>query len=222
MVIGDIDIKTALSTIYQEFNHLEAEPGVEIRPVIAEPVQEGVRRVEIKRPGTISLLALAAKHPGFPSAGWFTTMLALKVLAGNPNSILNQKLVDTGLVSNISTSLEPSKDTNLAILSFTLGAKITHAKLEEQVMAIVRSVTESDIKKQHKALIARTLSDELFNRDSSTDIAAELTEYVSSGDWTSYHCTKTILENITPKDIKKELERLFEPNNLTIGTYSSF
>jgi zinc protease len=222
MIIGDVDVRTALDTVYQEFSHLEAEPGVEQRPQIIEPKQEGIRRVDIKRPGTVSVLAIAAKHPGFPSVSWFTTMLAFKLLAGNPNSILNQKFVDSGLVSAISTSLEPSKDTNLATLSFTLGSKISHSKLEEQVLSVINSVTEADIKKQHKALIARTLSDELFIRDSSVDIAAELTEYVSSGDWTAYNRTKDILESITPKAIKTELARLFQSDNLTIGTYRSF
>jgi zinc protease len=222
MVIGDIDESVALETIYHEFNHIEAEPEVEKRPWIIEPKQEGIRRIDIKRPGTVSILAIAAKHEGFPSKAWFTTMFAIKVLAGNPNSVLNKKFVDTGLVSHIISSVEPTKDINLATLSFTLSPKTTHQKLEEQVLRAILSVTEADIKKQHKALIAKTLSDELFSRDSSVDIAAELTEYVSSGDWTAYNRTKSILEGITPKDIKNELSRLFDSNNLTIGTYSSF
>lgn len=222
MVIGDIDIKTALDTIYTEFGHLASEPGLAARPAIIEPKQEGLRRVEVKRPGTINLLAIAAKHPGFPSKGWFTTMLALKVLAGNGDSILNQAFVDTGLVSDISISLDPSRDMGIATLSLTLSTKLDHAKLETRVLAAIAKVSEADIKKQHKALIARTLSDELFNRDSSASIAAELTEYVAAQDWSAYHRTESILTSITAKDIKNELDRLFKPENLTIGTYKSF
>ncbi len=222
MVIGDVDAKTALETIYQEFGHLPAESGVENRPTIKEPRQEGIRRVEVNRPGTISLLAIGAKHEPFPSKNWFITMLTLKFLAGNSDSILNTEFVDTGIVSTIGTSVEPSKDMNMATISFTLTNKINHEKLEEKVFSAIAKIKEADIKKQHKALVARTISDELFSRDSSTNIAAELTEYVSSGNWSAYHDTENILMSITSKDIKDELVRLFKPENLTIGYYKSF
>jgi zinc protease len=222
MVIGDIDLKTTLDTVYQEFSHLEAEPGVEERPVIIEPKQEGIRRFDIKRPGTVSILAIAAKHPGFPSKEWFTTMMALKVLSGSPTSVLIQKFVDTGIVSAINISHEPSKDANLAVLSFILGDKTDHGKLETDVLRAIDEISESDIKKQYKSIIAKTLTSELFNRDSSADIAAELTEYVSAGDWTKYSSTKEILTSITVKDIKNEIKRLYQNNNLTIGTYRSY
>ena len=90
MVIGDIDLKTALQEIADNFAHLEPEPSVETRPIIIEPKQEGIRRFAIQRPGTTNILALAVKHPGFPTKGWYETMIALKLLTDGSTSLLQK------------------------------------------------------------------------------------------------------------------------------------
>ncbi len=221
MVIGDISIELALSEIQEKFAHLTPEPNVENRPIVKEPIQEGIRRTEIVRPGTINMLALGAKHPGFPNTGWFETMIALKLLVDGSDSVLFKKLVDTGLSSGISVSQEPTKDTNIATIYITLTNKINHAKMEVLVRKIVDEIDDNLIKKQLKTIITRTVSDEIFNRDSSLDIAAEFTEYVSAGNWPAYFETEQMLQSITVKQVKERLKELFSDSNLTIGIYKS-
>jgi len=221
MIIGDIELNTALTEVGRIFEHLEAEPGVEIRPVIDEPTQEGTRRVEIVRPGTTNILAFAMKHPGFPSAGWFETMLVLKLLADGPESILQKKLVDTGLAASVTVSQEQTKDENIATLFITLSSKTTHAKIETLVRDLVSTLTPEYIKKNLKNAITKTISEEIYNRDSSLDIAAELTEYVATGDWAKYFETEKTLKAVTIKHIHERAKQLFADTSLTIGVYKS-
>ena len=222
MVIGDIDLKTALNEIADNFSHLEPEPSVETRPVITEPKQEGVRRFAIERPGTTNILALAVKHPGFPTAGWYETMMVFKLLTDGPTSLLHKKLVDTGLASSIEVSQEPTKDTNIATLYITLTSKTTHQKMEDLVLKIIREVDQKFIAKELPGYLTQTLATEAFSRDSSLQIAAELTEFVATGNWENYLKVNESLKAITVSDIKQRLESLFTQNQLTIGTYKSF
>lgn len=221
MVIGDIDTKTTLSEISKQFKQLEPEPGVNIRPVIIEPKQEGIRRVEVVRPGNTNLLAIGFKHPGFPSSDWFETMVAINILASSSDSILNKKIVDTGLASNISAIVAPAKNTNLGTIFVTLTKKTTHQKMESLVLKLINDLPEADIKKRLKSVITKAITEEIFMRDSSLDIAAELTEYVSSGNWPAYIETRNILKSITAKQVKLRIIELFKDSNLTIGNYKS-
>ena len=221
MVIGDIRREEALSQIETIFGSLEAEPGVSIRPVIAEPTQEGIRRVEIVRPGTVNIVAFAMKHPGFPSQGWYETMSVLKLLTDGPDSLLQTKLVDTGLASAVTTSQEPTKDTNIATIFVTLTKKSTHASMETLVRKILSEISDEYLKKHLPTIKTRTISDELFSRDSSLDIAAELTEYVAAGDWSDYFKTEDKLKALTVKQIKSRLAELSKDSALTIGNYKS-
>lgn len=221
MVVGDVDLKSALDEIAKTFADLEAEPGVKIRPEVVEPKQEGLRRVEIVRSGTKNILALGIKHEGFPTAGWFETMLALKLLAGGADSLLQKALVDTGLASSVSYTQEPTKDNNLAILFINLSGKIKHEEMEQKVLEIISQIKDDWLKKHLKTVITRAINSELFSRDSSLDIVAELTEYVASGDWSAYFATEKILKGITTNKIKKRLEHMWTESNLTIGIYKS-
>ena len=221
MVIGDIDRAVALAEIDRLFSPLQPEVGLQMRPVITEPIQEGIRRTEIVRPGTVNVLAIGMKHPGFPSQGWYETNAAIKLLTDGADSLLQTKLVDTGLASTISVSQEPTKDTNIATIFITLTKKSTHASMEAQVRKIVADITEEYIKKHLPTIKTRTISDELFSRDSSLDIAAELTEYVAAGDWSDYFKTEEKLRALSVKQIKQRLNELFLDTSLTIGSYKS-
>lgn len=222
MVVGDIKVKEALDVIAGSFDELEPEPGVNIRPNIIEPKQEGIRRLDIKRPGSTNILAIGFKHPGFPSEGWYETLIALKLIAENADSVLQKKLVDTGLASNVVTSVAPLKDTGLGTISITLTEKTTHHKMEALALKLLREVDEEYIKKHLKTVITKSISDEIFSRESSLDIVRELTEYTSAGEWSSYYETEIIIKKITPKAISNSIKSLFEDNSLTIGSYISF
>jgi zinc protease len=221
MVIGDIEFNEAAEAISEYFGGLLPEPEVKIRPDIIEPKQEGKRTLDIKRPGTTNILAIGFKHPGFPTAAWHETMIALKLISDNADSVLQKKLVDTGLASKVSANIAPLKDASLGTIFITLTEKSDHQKMEKLALKLIREVDFEYIKNNLKTIITKTVSDEIFSRDSSLDIAAELTEYVSAGDWTAYFETEKILKGITAKDIKSRIEMLFEENSLTIGNYIS-
>jgi len=221
IIIGDVSLNTALNETEAIFGHLEPEPTVNDRPIIVEPKQEGIRRVEIVRPGTTNILAIGVKHKGFPTKEWFETGVIFNLLTDGPNSILNKALVDTGLASSVTSLQEPTRDENLGMINIILTKKMDHKKMEDKFMSIVNGIDESYINKQLKTTITKAISSEIFNRDSSLDIAAELTEYVAAKNWTAYFDTEQILRSITAKQIKQRLKEMFEENNMTIGVYKS-
>ena len=221
MVIGDVELEVALKEIADKFEHLEPEQGVSVRPEIIEPKQEGQRRFEIVRPGITNILALGVRHGGFPSKEWFETAVIFSLLTDGPNSILHKLLVDTGLASSVTYSQEPTRDANVGILFVTLTKKINHAKMEAKIMKIIADLDDNYIKKQFKTVLTKAIAGEMFNRDSSLDIAAELTEYVAALDWSDYFNTEKTLRSITVKDIKSRLKTIFAENNTIIGVYKS-
>lgn len=221
IVVGDVSLTSTLDQVANIFGLLEPEPGVNNRPIVVEPVQEGMRRIEIVRPGTTNILAIGVKHPGFPSSGWFESMIVLKLLAGSADSLLNKELVDKGLASSVTSTLEPTKDNNLAILYITLTDKMTHDEMEKHVLEIIRGAKEDWIKKQLKTVVTRAINSELFNRDSSLDIVQELTEYVSAENWPAYFETEKILRGINVKQVHKRLLEMFTDKVLTVGVYKS-
>jgi predicted Zn-dependent peptidase len=107
----------------------------------------------------------------------------------------------------------------LAALTISLAQGIDHAEIEAEVLTKIHSLTVKDITQLVKKTKARMLTSELFDRQSSMRIAAELTEYVSSSSWEAYGDTTATLEAITPKMIYDCIQTSFTNQNMTIGHF---
>lgn len=221
LVFGDADEKTTLDLLAKYFSPLEREDGVEVRPEIVEPKQEGLRRTTVNRSGVTNLLSLGFKHAGFPSDDWFKVLVILNLLAGANDSWLKKELVDKGMVTKVGFSIAPAKDENFSMIQITLSDKLNHKAVEEKVLDLIKNLDYAWVKKQLKTIIARVEADNAQNEDSSIGLASELVEYLSAGDWARYYETEKILQSIKVSDIKPLVEKLFTENNLVIGEYKS-
>lgn len=219
MVVGDIGVESSLKAVKKHFSNLENPSTTIPRLRIKEPKQEGERRVVIRRPSTQNILAIGFKHPGFPSKGWFETIIALDVLAGGEESILHKLLVDTGKASSVSSMVEPASETCLGLLTVNITSKQNLDDIEAQVLQTIKSVTTQSITSLVKKTKVQLITSELFGRDASQKIAQELTEYVASGEWEVYGKTIEILEGITPTAVLERIKTCFAFDQLTIGTF---
>lgn len=218
-VVGDIDIQSALAGIKKQFETLSNPTTPIPRHDIKESTQEGLRRVEIKRPSSTNLLALGIKHSGFPKMDWFQTSVLFNILAGGPDSILHKKLVDTGLASSVDGMLEPTSESNLGMLFITLAPGVEHATIESKVLDIIDTLTTKDIAKLLKKTIQSELTSELFAQGSSLQIAMDLTEYIAAESWETYNKTEEILTTIKPTELIALKNKLFEEAQMTIGYF---
>ncbi len=221
MIIGDVDKETALMETAKIFSQLQLHPEPLSKVSVHEPAQEGIRRTEVVRASNTQVLGIGVKHPGFPSVGWFETMLIFSILADGPDSILYKGLVDTGLATSVQQLQEPTSHMNLGVLEITLSPKSTHASVEAECLKIIRSITKAELIAKLKRAVTQVVASEVYNRDSSLKIAMELTEYVAAGNWEAFFTTESLLRSITVGDIQKRLSALFEENNMTIGVFKT-
>lgn len=220
-IVGDISLKEVLSTIYAEFKHLDND-GLAPRKVIREPKQEGLRRISINRPGITSVLAFGFKHAPMPSVAWYTNLIMLDLLTGGPASILHKKLVDKGLVTSVSGSLEPVSEMGLGYIYVNLPKAADLNKIERLVLKFIKEVTLKEIKKHLKTVVNQFITSEKFERESSLGIIAELTEFIAVGSWEAYFETEKKLRDVSAEDLIKLMKQNFQETNLTIGHYRSY
>jgi zinc protease len=219
MVIGDVDLKTSLSEVKKAFGDIENPSAPIPRFSIREPKQEGIRRVTVERPSSTNILSIGFKQKPFPTKDWFIATIMLDVLASGPESILHRLLVDTAKASGVEAPSAPMSEVFLSTISINLAPKQSHTEIEHLVIEAMKALDKKAIDSLVKKAKAITLTGELFGRQSSMGIAAELTEYVSSGDWRVYADTPNILKSITTKEILECINDSFDPKNLTIGHF---
>lgn len=223
IIVGDISLKEVFAEVVKNFGKIKPNKDLEKERVkIVEPEQEGLRRVVVEREGGNNILSLGVKHAGFPNSDWYATMISLKLLAEGQDSLLSRSLVDSGLATKVSFSINPARDIALASIDISLTDREKIEEVEEKALSLIRNVPEDWLKRQLKPVLARTISSEIFSRDSSLDIVEDLVESVAVGDWTTYFLTEKTLKNLNVKKIKKTIDSLFTESQMTIGVYKSF
>lgn len=219
IIAGDVSEKDMKEMVLKYFASLPISTTLPKREIIREPKQEGIRTTHIKRPTSTQILGIGMKHAPFPTKDWMKTMILFDLLAGGEDSILHKKFIDTGLASHISTSLEPTREQNMAILYITLTPKITHDALFTEILDSMKTLTIQTITPYLKKSIAKELTHEALTHENSLSFVSELVEYVSADAWELFFDSEKILKSITPKDIHAHLHALIAPTNMTVGYF---
>ncbi len=218
-IVGDVSEKEMASEVCKHFGPLRRSLTLKPRTVIREPKQEGSRSIVIKRPSSTNIYALGIKHDAFPTKEWFETMVVLDMLGGSDDSILHKQFVDTGLASQITTSLEPTREKNLGIIYITLTKKSTHASIHTQLRTIIDTLTIATITPYIKKTLAKVIASELSAQENSLSYTAELVEYVSAGAWEQFGNSEKILRDISPQRIKAHMHKIFEESQTITGHF---
>lgn len=218
-IVGDVEESTMLRAVERYFGRIKPSKTFVPRKAVLEPKQEGVRRVDVKRPSARNLLGLGVRHPGFPGVGWFETMLAFEILAGGKESILHKRLVDTGRASVVHGSLEPTFDPNLAVIFITLAPGVQHEDIYADVRQIMSGLTIKEIRDRLKKVIAKTLTAEMSARENSLGLVSELVEYISADAHMHFFETERILKEISAKAVLERIHSLFREDHMVIGRF---
>lgn len=219
IIAGDVTEREMKERVIARFGHLPMSQTFTPRKAFREPKQEGLRTVSVERESARQILALGMKHPGFPTTGWFETMIACDLLAGGEDSILYKTLVDTGKAVCMDIVLEPTYETNLGVLFITISKPGTHDAVYALIRKEIEKLTAATIKPYLKKTIAKVLMQEALERENSLSYVSALVEYVAAGAWEAFFDSEKILKAITAEDILKRIRELTAPRNMTLGYF---
>ncbi len=173
VLVGDIDAASGLELIEKHFGAIPA--GRPLPPLgAAEPLQDGERRVTVRRPGPTSYVLMAfhmpaAGHPDVPAL----TVLDAVLSGGKPpfsftsrpmgrSSRLYRALVDRRLASTVDSRVGLAIDPGLFNLSATARAGVGAREIEEAITAEIEGLRRETVpaeeleraKKQVRAQLA--------------------------------------------------------------------
>jgi zinc protease len=232
VLAGDVDAARAQAMIAEAFGGLPAGPPPP--PVrAAEPVQEGERRVVLRRPGgatayvQLAFHVPAATHPDLPALlvldgllSGFKSAVPFDGNAGGRSSRLYRALVARGLATEVSSGLVPSIDPTLLRIGATVRAGVDPAAVEAAIDAELRRLQDTPPDADELARVRRQaqaqfvyLRDGVFRRAlalgayAAVDRPERLTE-VAEG-----------VAAITGDDVARVARTYLAPLRRTVGWY---
>jgi len=219
-IVGDFQPEKALALVKKLYGVYPKSPKPIPQPYTEEPAQDGPRRLLVKRPGELGVVAIAHKitaatHPDYPAIS-----LLSAILADGKNSRLYKAITDKNLSTGVSNDVGYNHDPSLHILFLPLAPGIKHEDVEKAALQEIERLKKDGVTAEElQAAIAKTLADATFARDGSFSVAGQLNESIAVGDWSLYYRLEDATRKVTREDIQRVAKSYFNEDQSTTGWF---
>jgi zinc protease len=220
MVIGDFEEEATLALLARHFGPIPASERPIPHVYTVEPPQEGERRFVIRRAGQIAWCAMSwrtveARHADTPALA-----VLGNVLGGGITSRLHQALVEKTLALSVSVVPWQLRDPALFSIFAPVRPGVEPAEIESVIRREIARVAADGVT-EAECLKARTQieAEVVFDRDSTDQIAASLSEAIAVADWEWYADYPAKIREVTPDDVRRVVLAYLHDDALTAGLF---
>jgi zinc protease len=231
-IVGDVTDAKALATITRLFGPTPRGPepsSVRTR----EPPQIGERRVTIRKPGEMPVVALAWKAPAASDPDTIPLKVAQLVLSGaldlgglgdaldaGISNRLYQGLVNTELCTQASVDYSPMEDPSLFVVFATPRNDTPHEKVEATVHSLAKRLVEEPVPPEELARAkARAQAAYGLMEDGTSGRAMLLGYFATIADWRLAERFPRMVQEVTAADVQRVAKRVFVDDHLTVGDF---
>lgn len=225
VVVGDVNVDDVKALTTQYFGGIVSKPLPARKPQV-EPVQEGIKRVNVKAPAKLPYLLMAYHVPVLRDAMADTEPYALEVLAGildgNEAARLGRVLVrEQRIASQAGASYDlVARGPGLFMLDGTPSQGKSVVDLESALRAQVAAIIQTGVNADElKRIKAQVIANNVYQRDSTFYQAMQLGEYVSAGlpvSAVADHVAK--IQAITAAQVQAVARKYLVDSGLTVAT----
>jgi zinc protease len=220
IAIGDFSEADALAMIKKHFGKIRKSMKPIPEVYTAEPKQEGIRTVTLKRAGQQGIVGVAHKTPSatHPDAAAF--MVLSSILSSGKNSRFYKNITDKGLTTSVYIWDSLFRDPGLFTVYANLSPEVDHKTVEKAIVEEYEKIKKSGVTGEEvKKAKAQLVASMKFSQDGSYAIASGLNEAIASGDWTLYTTYGERIGAVTKEDIKRVVNEYFLEDLSTIGYF---
>ncbi len=226
VVAGKFDEAKALQLIAAKFGTIprperSLERGNLLYPTYTrDPDQDGEREVTVRRVGDQQVVLAAYKVPAGTHPDFAALYVLAEVLNRTPGGRLHTALVQPGLVAQTGGFTYQLREPGLLMAIALLRKEQSLDSARRVMLSVVEgfaanAVTEAEVT-QAKAALSRQIE---LSMNSSQNIALDLSEWASMGDWRLLFIHRDRTERVTVADVQRVATTYFKPDNRTIGRF---
>ena len=220
-VAGKFDADETLKKISAVFGAIP-KPERVLEPLwTKEPVADGPRQFEIRRPGTTKVVAVAYRIPEARHPDAQAVSLASDILGDTPRGRLHKALVTPGLATEVFAWPILAYDPGFALF----GAVLPQDGDMDRVRDVMIQVIEKDFGKNtpSKDEVSVQATDEKTEQErmfaDPDRFGVDITEYIAMGDWKLFFVSRDGWAKQKPEDLSRAASRYFVRDNRVVGYF---
>jgi len=216
IVAGDITKEEVFNSSEKYFKAIKNSKDIPQTVHMAEPKQDGAKRVSVKKDSQVQMLAITYHIPNFEHKDQVALSALSELLSSGKSSLLNKVLVDEKrMVNSIYAYNMELKDPGVYILLAVCNPGVKAKDVEKEILKIIKQVKEGKIKqKELDKIKINTKADFIFSLESASSVSSLYGSYF-------------VRDNVEPlfnyeKNIEKlKLEDIVEVTNKYLNKQNS-
>lgn len=218
-IAGGFDEEETLAQVAHEFGRHTRSPH-DIRDAYTEePVQQGARRVEVRRAGP-NIVGVAHKIGAATHTDSPALIVLATILADGKMSRLYRALVDTALATEVFVFCNQFKDPSLFETFVTAAPKVSNERIEQRILGEYAKLAKHGATAQELKDAKRTIRKAMAEkRDGAYALLASLNEDLAAGDWTRFVTLPEAIQKVTLADVKRVAKSYFVPAQSVTGHF---
>ncbi len=218
IVAGDIKKEDVFSEAKKYFGNIQNKyPKKDDKLHTIEPVQDGEKRVIIKKDSQVQMLAITFHIPNYLHEDQLALSTLSELLSSGKSSRLNEILIDKKrLVNTIYAYNMEQKDPGVYLFLAVCNQNVEATEVEKIIWEEIEKIKKGDVKKSEiEKVKINTKSDFIFSLESSSSVASLYGSYLIRGDISPLMNYEENLEKITIKDIVNVAKKYLTKDNST-------
>ena len=219
-VAGKFDQDRALALIAANFGRIPKPARVIEPPYTTEPTQDGERDVTLRRVGENPAAMVMYHAP----AGAHPDAAVLEVLTGvlgdTPSGRLYKALVDNKKAVSANMGIQELHDPGFMIASVRLQGQQNLQEATRIMLDTVENIVkEPPSKEEVERVKTRLLKQIDLEMADSQEVAVDLSEWASQGDWRLFFLMRDRIKAVTDADVLRVAKAYLKESNRTVGTF---
>ena len=220
IIAGKIDVDSTIKKVDKYFGDIKKPKRQLPELYTEEPIQDGERKVTIRRTGDVQVVGGLYKTPAGPHPDYAAVQVLSQIMGDSQTGRLRKELVENDLAASAGGFAFQLAEPGALLFMAQVAKDKDLAKTEAAFVDVLEGVAQNPITEEEveraktKLLKGIELS---FNNTQS--VALQLTEWVGMGDWRLLFLNRDRLEQVTVEDVQKAAEEYLVNDNRTLALF---
>lgn len=217
VVAGDIHANDVFSEVEKQFGGIKNDSDLPAPHHQVEPVQDGAKRIMIKKESEVEMVAIAYKIPDFKHEDQAALSALSELLSSGKSSKLQRVLVDEKQwVNQIYGYAMEAKDPSVFLFLAVCNPGVKAESVEAEILKIIESLKKGDISdKDIEKIKINTKADFIHNLESSSELATLFGSYYAKGDIAPLLSYEERINRLKKEDIIGVVKKYLVPQTST-------
>jgi zinc protease len=219
-IAGKFDPDKTLAQVATLFSAIPRPTRTLDKTYTVEPTQDGERSITLRRVGDTQGIVVVYHGPAGSHPDDAALNIAAGVLGDRPSGRLYKALVDNKKAVSASMGMEDMHDPGFLMASATLRQDQSLDDAKQVLLKTIESLaSEPPSKDEVERVKTRMLKNIELEMADSQQVALDLSEYYSQGDWRLMFLMRDRIKQVTEADVLRVAKQYLKESNRTVATF---